>query len=178
MPPVCPGLGNGGYVGGRLPAGTAVCSRARVHDEWASWLASFGLDTYVTFTWSDEAGERIGSPYAALRDVKRFLKSMGVRECFLAVEGHKERTIPHVHGVVRFGGDRSFMWAEWFRTRGFARVLPVRDGCESYVTKYLLKEGGPEATWFVLTASSGDATIRPVRFTGSSDDGKDVVAGG
>jgi hypothetical protein len=132
--------------------------------EFAAQLARFRLNTYVTLTWSDEAAERmhVAGASSAVRAFKQFMRDMGVRQFFVAVEGHKNREVPHVHAVVQYHGQRTDMWKRWWElTKSMAKVLPVEDGCLSYVTKYIMKDrsdtGGFTTDW-CLWGSRGFCT--------------------
>lgn len=131
-----------------LAPGTAAVRRA-VHAGWARMLSGYfpdGSDSaYVTLTWSDTAARSRGvhGPKSALRDVKDYLRDVGITQFFLAVEQTDRANVPHVHGIVRVGGmaSRRWLWGAWYGTRkSMARILPVQDGCLSYVTKYVLKD--------------------------------------
>jgi len=117
-----------------------------LHREWARYLAGFFPDgsTYVTFTFSDEYALEHGiyKKRTALRSCSAFLRTYGYTgRKFLAAEGHKDRVVPHVHGILMPVADRwSMMQAYTASGRGWSRILPVKDGCHSYVTKYLLKD--------------------------------------
>ena len=123
-------------------------------DAFCEWLHGHSLDLLATFTYSDEyaAGHGIYTLPAALDDVARGLRSvdmLGNRQGFagkyvLAGEWHKDRSIPHVHGVLSSNGCTDVArlcrdLTEHFRsTRGRCRVEPMRDN--SIATLYGLKD--------------------------------------
>lgn len=116
---------------------------------WCDWLSPHfaGNDSaYLTLTYSDDYGYPHGCmlPRNCQSDVRRWVHSLGLeaRRFIWAVEPHRDRTILHLHGIIEgpFTFDqRGILEAAWRQERGWARVLPVLDGCESYVTKYALK---------------------------------------
>ncbi|CAK0743165.1 hypothetical protein CCP3SC15_1240007 [Gammaproteobacteria bacterium] len=118
---------------------------ASVVQEWAAYLSGVGFDTYVTVTWSDGAADKfhVDGARSAMREFRRFMAEMGIKKWYAVVEGHKERAVPHIHAVVKYGGRRTVMWQKWWgETNSMARILPITDGCFSYVSKYILKDGG------------------------------------
>lgn len=146
-----PGAGGAAPTAGAeaAPVATMPSSRAEVHAAWAQMLSGYfpdGSDSaYVTLTWSDDYARRhhVHGPKSALRDVRAYLQDIGVRQFYLAVEQTDRANVPHVHGIIRIGGmsTRKWLWGQWFATRkSMARILPVQDGCLSYVTKYVLKD--------------------------------------
>jgi hypothetical protein len=147
------------YETGELPKciWDAMCrgrSKDEIAHEWAEWLSGQGLNVYVTLTWSDDAADErhIDSPTSALRDFRALMRKFKVRKYYVAVEGHKERTVPHIHAVIRYDGSMKAMWEYYWNTRhSMARILPVMDGCFSYVAKYIMKDktdtGGLTTEW-------------------------------
>jgi len=101
---------------------------------------------YFTGTYSDEYGFANGMthPRNVHKDVRGWLKEMGMdaTQYIVASEPHQFRDILHCHGIVKGAFTREqLVWMQkwWATTRGHARMLPVLDGCLSYVTKYALK---------------------------------------
>jgi hypothetical protein len=126
-----------------------AAGRDLVHDEWSRWLSGYfpdGSDSaYVTLTWSDEEAFKryVFGAKRAIADASAFFTDLGIRQWFVCVEDHKWRDVPHIHGVVRLGDSmrRDYMWGLWRATRSSnARILPIQDGCFSYVTKYVFKD--------------------------------------
>ena len=114
-----------------------------VVQEWAAFLRGFGLETYLTFTYNDLYGEEFGikTERAALRDARKFLRELGYRgRYFLAVEWHREREIPHLHGMIEDIWRKSVFQAWYGSGRGMARVLPLTSGGFEYCCKYVLKD--------------------------------------
>lgn len=125
---------------------------------YADWLASYGLGTYVTLTYRDDywykvrrwsTGSRV-STRAVLSDVRTFFRAAGYSGRYFVCVENTDRAIPHIHGVMDGGITRSNLWLLWHRSRGAARVLPVTDGCESYVSKYVLKDSRGDGIDFRL----------------------------
>jgi len=124
-------------------------ARARLTDAWVHWLSPHFADNgslYFTGTYCDEYGYANGLMLTrnVQRDFLRFLKDIGYddREWCCAVEPHADRDIKHLHAIVQGDfteSDRLFVQLMWQVHRGWAKALPVTDGCESYVTKYALK---------------------------------------
>lgn len=122
---------------------------ARVRESWVRWLAPHFADNdscYFTGTYSDDYGFPHGLmlPRNVQADFRRFLDDAGYPdvEFVCAVEPHRYRAVLHLHAII--GGqlnesDRLFLKLLWQIERGWAKSLPVKDGCESYVTKYALK---------------------------------------
>jgi hypothetical protein len=128
---------------------SATGARSPLHAAWADMLAPYFPDgsdaAYVTFTWSDEYSRRhhVHGAKSAIADVQRFLGDLNIRQWFLSVEQTDRLNVPHVHGIIRLGDSmpRRYAWEQWWASRkSLARILPVQDGCLSYVTKYVLKD--------------------------------------
>jgi hypothetical protein len=86
------------------------------------------------------------------KDFRSFLVAQGLtdREFINGVEHHRYRDVLHLHAVIsgEFSEwDRAWLKASWAAERGHARVLPVLDGCASYVTKYALKGDTESFDW-------------------------------
>lgn len=127
-------------------------------EAWIRWLAPHFPkgSAYFTGTYGDEYGLPNGLMLArnVHHDFRRFLVERGLtdREFINGVEQHKYRdgNVLHCHAII--GGDfsdldRRLLKAEWQADRGFCRVLPVLDGCASYVTKYALKGDTEHFDW-------------------------------
>lgn len=123
---------------------------------WIQWLAPrFGTGSaYFTGTYTDDYGLAYGCtlPRNVHRDFRRFLveRSLTGHEFITGVERHRYRDVLHLHAVIagEFSDvERELLKAEWTVTRGFARVLPVLDGCASYVTKYAMKGDTESFDW-------------------------------
>jgi len=123
---------------------------------WISWLAPrFPVGAaYFTGTYSDDYGLPHGLMLArnVHHDFRKFLVERGLtgHEFLNGVEQHLYRDVLHLHAII--GGDftdldRRLLKAEWEAQRGYARVLPVLDGCASYVTKYALKGSTENFDW-------------------------------
>jgi hypothetical protein len=120
------------------------------------WLAPYfagGGSAYFTGTYCDDYGFPHGLMLArnVHKDFRGFLAEIGIDGDFICgVEQHKDRDILHLHGIIGgdFTGDqRRFLGRFWALDRGHARVLPVLDGCASYVTKYALKGDCESFDW-------------------------------
>lgn len=143
------------------PQGAKGGSRAgSVAAAWVNWLSPrFGDNgsAYFTGTYSDDYGYANGLmvPRNVHKDVKRFLdrevhESLRGRLYICGVEQHAYRDILHWHGIVQGDftqADLDYLKETWAATRGHARVLPVTDGCASYVTKYALKGDTDNFEW-------------------------------
>jgi len=123
---------------------------------WLAWIAPRFKEgaVYFTGTYSEEYGYANGlmSARNVHKDFRRFLAEHGMTnvEFVNGVEKHQYRDILHCHGIIagEFTDlDRYLLDAEWQRDRGFCRVLPVLDGCASYVTKYALKNDTDNFDW-------------------------------
>lgn len=136
-------------LGRRMSPDRAVSPR----DAWIRWLAPRfpAGSAYFTGTYSDEYGYAHGLMLArnVHRDFRRFLvdRDLMAAPFINGVEQHRYRDILHCHAII--AGDFNdlelrLLAAEWAVERGYSRVLPVLDGCASYVTKYALK-GDTEA---------------------------------
>ncbi len=115
-------------------------------DAWADFIAPFfpGEATFLTFTYSDEGGERFKAyrPAAVFGDVQRFLTSLNYEgPAFFVTEEHHYRRVLHAHGLVHGmeKADRLRLMAMWEQKRGYARALPATAGAFPYVVKYALK---------------------------------------
>jgi hypothetical protein len=133
-----------------MPAG------ATAREAWVAWLAPRfpAGSAYFTGTYSDDYGLPHGLMLArnVHHDFRRFLveRELMGHEFIDGVEQHKYRDVLHLHGIIQgdFSDlDRRLLKAEWERERGYARVLPVLDGCASYVTKYALKGDTEHFDW-------------------------------
>jgi len=109
---------------------------------------------YFTGTYSDDYGMRHGLMLArnVHKDFRRFLIEQRLTgHAFInGVEAHKYRDVLHLHAVVQGDftqRDMGLLKAYWEADRGFARALPVLDGCASYVTKYALKGDSDSFDW-------------------------------
>jgi len=127
-----------------------------VREAWVSWLAPhFASDgaAYFTGTYSDEYGFANGCTHTrnVMKDWARFLKSIGYDgKYIIGVEKHLYRDVLHFHAILAGPFDdnrRAWLKASWAAERGHARVLPVHDGCASYVTKYALKGDTDSFEW-------------------------------
>jgi len=100
----------------------------------------------VTGTYSDEYGIPNGlmKTRNVHKDVRNFLHSLALdeRKFICGVESHRYRDVLHWHGIIEGAfspPELDILKAAWSAERGHCRVLPVLDGCESYVAKYALK---------------------------------------
>jgi len=156
---------NGPATGAGSPAPTTATqllekiqrSDLTPRDAWVMWLSprfSGNESAYVTGTYSDE----YGFPHGLMKtrnvhkDVRLWLKSLGLEtlEFICGAEEHAYRDILHWHGIVKgpFSDlERAILKASWSAERGHCRVLPVLDGCASYVTKYALKADSDAFDW-------------------------------
>ena len=135
----------------------AACAGAGTPREaWIAWLAPrFPLGAaYFTGTYSDDYGIPHGLMAArnVHHDFRRFLVERGLtgHEFINGVEHHKYRDVLHCHAIISGDFtdlDMRLLKAEWEVERGYARVLPVLDGCASYVTKYALKGDTESFDW-------------------------------
>lgn len=125
-------------------------------EAWLRWLAPrFPAGSlYFTGTYCDTYGRDNGLMLArnVHHDFRRFLVDHGLMdaEFINGVEQHKYRDILHLHAIIagEFTDlEKWFLKAAWARSRGHARVLPVLDGCASYVTKYALKDDTLSFDW-------------------------------
>jgi len=140
----------GSGAGGLLTAPGATPRQA-----WVSWLSPrfpFG-SAYFTGTYADDYGYANGLMLSrnVHKDFRRYLESFDFTGDFICgVESHRYRDVLHLHAILQ--GDfnqRQLDWlkAWWSLDRGHARVLPVLDGCASYVTKYALKGDTESFDW-------------------------------
>jgi len=123
---------------------------------------------YFTGTYSDEYGVPNGLMKVrnVHRDFRRFLGDIGFAGDFVCgVEKHQYRDVLHLHGILAplpprlllaseplgdssgASMDAAYLKGRWGADRGYARVLPVLDGCVSYVTKYALKGDAESFDW-------------------------------
>ena len=134
-------------LGGAGRSRHADASAPTVREAWVEWLAPAfaGGGCYFTGTYSDEYGMAHGLmlPRNVHKDFRAFLKELGLDDHYIVgVEQHRFRSVLHLHAII--AGDWTpdqlhFLKRWWQIDRGFARSLPVLDGCASYVTKYALK---------------------------------------
>jgi len=142
-----------------LPPAAAPASRGTVREAWVGWLAPHfadGQPAYFTGTYSDDYGFAHGCMASrnVQKDFRRFLVERGLmgHEFVNAVEQHRYRDILHCHAILAGDfapSDLALLKAEWAVERGHARVLPVQDGCASYVTKYALKGDTDAFDWWL-----------------------------
>mgnify|MGYP006927330167 FL=1 len=134
----------------------AAAGASNPREAWVRWLAPRfpSGSAYFTGTYSDDYGLPNGLmlPRNVHHDFRRFLIERGLtdREFINGVEQHRYRDVLHLHAIVsgEFSDiERRLLKAEWERERGYARVLPVLDGCASYVTKYALKGDTVNFDW-------------------------------
>jgi hypothetical protein len=127
-----------------------------VRAAWVCWLAPTFADNdsaYFTGTYSDEYGYANGLMLArnVHKDFGRYLKSWGFGGRWICgVEEHQYRDVLHLHAILEgpfTREQRDWLKGWWQGERGFARVLPVVDGCASYVTKYALKGDCSSFEW-------------------------------
>jgi len=147
--------------GGAAPhAAGSASGRGAVRAAWVDWLAPVFADTgsaYITGTYSDDYGYANGLmlPRNVHKDVLRFLdreiaSDLAGRPFICGVEQHQYRDVLHWHGIVQgefTAEELQYLKGMWASTRGHARVLPVTDGCASYVTKYALKGDTDSFEW-------------------------------
>lgn len=133
--------------GGRARPAGAPTGRATAaeYGRWFGRTFTGSQAAYATFTLSDDAARtmRVFTGRQALRSVRAFLRRYGVTTFVCTVEPHRHRSTPHVHALLMLpaGMTRTMLWAHWrAATESHARILPVLDGCASYVTKYVLKD--------------------------------------
>ncbi len=120
---------------------------------WMAPVFTGNESCYFTGTYNDVYGHRHGMTHVGNvhEDVRRFLRcelQETGRRYVCGVERHRWRDILHWHGIIEGPVDETFRrWLKqwWALDRGFARALPVQDGCASYITKYALKG---DADWF------------------------------
>jgi hypothetical protein len=136
-----------------VPAETRGTS---VREAWVKWLAPRFTDrsAYLTGTYSDDYGISHGLmlPRNVHKDFRAFLVEQGLtgHEFINGVEHHRYRDVLHCHAIIHGDFtdlDLRLLKAAWSVERGFARVLPVQDGCASYVTKYALKGDTESFDW-------------------------------
>lgn len=119
-----------------------------VRECWMRWLSPHFNDNeacYFTGTYSDDYGLPNGLMLArnVHKDWNRWLETWGFDgKYIIGVEKHRYRDILHLHAILSgpFTEEQRIWLKRWWSSdRGFARALPVLDGCASYVTKYALK---------------------------------------
>jgi len=140
-----------------LQAPVGVCGGgASVRSAWIRWLAPAFADNgscYFTGTYSDAYGEPHGlmAVRNVMKDFGRWLAWWDFGDRYIiGVEKHRYRDILHLHAILEgpFTQDQMQLLKDfWQRDRGFARALPVLDGCASYVTKYALKGDSDSFDW-------------------------------
>jgi hypothetical protein len=146
--------------GATIPLLTTRCSApARAGSPREAWLRWLGPrfpegSAYFTGTYSDDYGFPHGLTLArnVHHDFRRFIldRDLQHHEFIVGVEEHRFRDVLHLHAVIAGDFtdlDRRLLQAEWAVERGHARVLPVLDGCASYVTKYALKHDTTNFDW-------------------------------
>lgn len=149
-----------GRVAAQAVTGRAIGCGNRVQRAWVEWLAPTFAGTesaYFTGTYSDTYGVPHGLmlPRNVHKDVQRFVQDTGFldldsRRYICGVERHLYRDILHWHGIIEgpFTSDElRYLKRLWQLERGYAKVLPVQDGCASYVTKYALKGDTDSFAW-------------------------------
>lgn len=127
----------------------ALTTARNPREAWINWVAPrFACDSaYFTGTYSDDYGFRFGLmvPRNVHKDLRRFLDkeiNLQDRDFISGVEKHRYRDILHFHGIIQgpfTARELEYLKALWSLSRGHCKVLPVKDGCASYVTKYALK---------------------------------------
>lgn len=137
-------------------ASLLLAAGATPRDAWIAWLSPIFArsdSAYFTGTYSDEYGYPNGlmKQRNVHKDFARFLESFDYQgQYIVAVEQHQYRDILHLHAILEGPfNERQLQWmkAWWAVERGHARVLPVTDGCASYVTKYALKGDTDSFEW-------------------------------
>lgn len=126
-------------------------------EAWVAWLSPRFADNgsaYFTGTYGDKYGVPNGLMLArnVHKDFRRYLKELGLddRDFINGVEQHRYRDVLHLHAMIRgpFTPENIEYLKRWWEVdRGFARSLPVLDGCASYVTKYALKGDTESFDW-------------------------------
>lgn len=123
---------------------------------WVAWLSPVfaGNDScYFTGTYRDDYGFDNGLmlPRNVFKDFARYMASWGFSGRYIVgVEQHQYRDILHLHGILEgpfTTEQRHWIKDYWEAQRGYARALPVLDGCASYVTKYALKGDTDNFEW-------------------------------
>lgn len=144
---------------GGVGAGAAglLLSRALTPREaWIEWLSprfSGNASAYLTGTYREDYGLAHGLMLQrnVHKDFRRYLESFAFQgDYIVAVERHAYRDILHLHAILAGPyNDEQLKWlkGQWSVDRGHARVLPVLDGCASYVTKYALKNDTDAFEW-------------------------------
>lgn len=139
-----------------VPADAEPARAGTPREAWIHWLAPRFPQgaAYFTGTYQEEYGKDHGLMLArnVHHDFRRFLIECNLwdREFINGVEQHKYRDILHCHAIISGDFDKlqlAALKALWEQQRGYARVLPVLDGCASYVTKYALKGDTESFDW-------------------------------
>ena len=137
-------------------ARAAADGAATPREAWIRWLAPRfpSGSLYLTGTYSDDYGLAHGCtlPRNVHKDFRRWLVENDLQrsEFINGVERHQYRDVLHLHAVLAGDFDaaeRERLAASWDVSRGFARALPVLDGCAAYVTKYALKVDTEHFDW-------------------------------
>lgn len=138
------------------PASLFLAHGSTVRQAWVGWLSPHfaGNDScYFTGTYSDEYGVSNGLMLVrnVHKDFTRWCESFDYQGKFICgVESHQYRDVLHLHGILQGPFTKAQMrWLKdwWSAERGYARALPVLDGCASYVTKYALKGETDSFEW-------------------------------
>lgn len=156
-------LGSGSSASKRSAAELPLCRMKletppgmSARSAWIAWLSPVFQDNescYFTGTYSDDYGYSNGLTLQrnVFKDFTRFMDSFGFDgQYIVGVERHQYRDILHLHGILAGGftkEQRQWVKSWWESERGFARALPVLDGCASYVTKYALKGDTDSFEW-------------------------------
>jgi len=129
---------------------------ATPRDAWIAWLSPVfqGNDScYFTGTYRDDYGLANGLMLQrnVFKDWTRFLEDAHFHGRYIvAAEKHQYRDVLHLHAIIEGPHTADEMrWLKywWQAERGYARALPVLDGCASYVTKYALKGDADAFEW-------------------------------
>lgn len=155
------------------PGASAGYASVQAYGDWLGRRAPWQL--FCTLTIKDLPGYTVG-----VSGSERFLRSwfrnsvrsrsfaaVTVAYGAFAMEQHRDRISPHFHGLL--GGlpewvvrdvalglvtrdrDRSYLWREWYRDHGRARIETITgvlgdanraQGCARYASKYMLKDMG------------------------------------
>lgn len=133
-----------------------LANGSTARDAWVEWLSPVFASNdscYFTGTYSDDYGYANGLTLVrnVHKDFKRWLESFGFEHRYInGVEAHRYRDVLHLHAVLEGPFNQAqldWLKAWWQVERGFARALPVLDGCTSYVTKYALKGDSDSFEW-------------------------------
>lgn len=137
-------------------AGAPALGRRGLVNAWVDFLAPNFHEgsVYFTGTYSDDYGLPNGCTLIrnVHKDWGRWLKEIGLEDkaWVCAVERHKYRDVLHLHAIIDAGctpAQLDWLKRYWQIDRGYARSLPVLDGCLSYVTKYALKTECESIEW-------------------------------